>query len=504
MTRVLTCSRSKSSSALAPFTAASHEFSVSPTSDRGPRRSFAAPLFSSLKPLHTRTPSSGNVTDTSNRLFDRSSKPMSPDDIYEIANSLKSPVAIPEGGFKGAELKRRKSSGARRSSSSHSLAAAAEEPKPPLALEPVEYVQMNEDVLLPFVERPEEVEELLAHDNNRKWVSELKAAFPKDKAREHWQALSPEVWSWEEFMRHLHLPRSQCPDYQFIFRARQACRKRSIAHWEKLGTCLGCDGDLLNAGGDDGLPSTWGISTDTDDEDVDDDYQLRNQVWIEGLEAVDPEERERAERDFAGAFGSIQPDSPAMGLGMMGAIGEDEDEEELPSHPTPAQRAGNQASIDPFQSQGHSPLPTSLALGTSPSHKSHTYVGLQIMTSPRLGPGSPTSPRQSLSRSLSQSKVYVHERSAGDPLFVSHFGGLSIHPTLGRPEAVAPSVQTKGTGVPISAGEGRKWGLNRKSSGAGLSESKFRALYGCELMIGAITFESESDYGPVHDEGVRR
>jgi hypothetical protein len=232
----------------------------------------------------------------------------------------------------------------------------------------------------------------------------------------------------------------------------------------------------LNAGGDDGLPSTWGISTDTDDEDEEDDYRLRNQVWIEGLEAVDPEERERAEKEFAGAFGSIQPDSPAMGLGMMGAIGEDEDEEEMEvsSRPTPAQRAGNQASIDPFQSQGHSPLPNSLSLGVSPSHKSNTYVGLQIMTSPRPGPGqgTPTSPRQSLSRSISQSKVYVHERSAGDPLFVSHFGGLSIHPTLGRPEAVAPSVQTKGTGVPIGAGEGRKWGLNRKSSGAGLSESE--------------------------------
>lgn len=398
---------------------------------------------------------------------------MSPDDIYEIANSLKSPVAIPEGGFKGAELKRRKSSGARRSSSSHSLAGMAEEPKPPLALEPVEYVQMNEDVLLPFVERPEEVEELLAHENNRKWVSELKAAFPKDKAREHYQALSPETWSWEEFIRHLHLPRASCPDYQFIFRARQACRKRSIAHWEKLGTCLGCDGDLLNAGGDDGLPSTWGINTDTDDGDDDEqDYKHRNQVWIEGLEAVDPEEHEKAEKDFAGAFGSIQPDSPAMGLGMMGAIGEDEDEEEIPSGPTPAQRAGNKAQIDPFTSQGHSPLPTSATLSLSTSTRANTYVGLQIMTSPRPSSNTPTSPRDSISLSSSQPKVYVHERSSGDPLFVSHFGGLSMNPTLGRTEAVAPSAQVKGSGLPIVAGEARKWGLNRKQSGAGLSESE--------------------------------
>jgi hypothetical protein len=426
-----------------------------------------------MKPLHTRTVSSGNtITDTANRLFDKTSKPMSPDDIYEIAESLKSPVAIPEGGFKGAELKRRKSSGARRSSSSHSLAGMAEEPKPPLALEPVEYVEMEGDVLLPFVERPEEVEELLIHENNRKWVSEIKAAFPKDKAREHWQALSPEEWSWEEFMRHLKLPRAQCPDYQFIFRARQACRKRSIAHWEKLGTCLGCDGDLLNAGGDDGLPSTWGIGAATSDVDSDEeDYKGGNQVWIEGLHAVD--ENERAERDFAGAFGSIQPDSPAMGLGMMGAIGEDEEEELIPPRSTPAQRAGNQASIDPFQSQsiqGHSPLATSSSLGTSASLRANTYVGLQIMTSPRpgQGPKTPTSPRQSIS--LPREKVYQQERSSGDPLFVSHFGGLSLNPTLGRSE-VTPGVQAVGS-TPIVAGEARKWGLNRKPSGAGLSESE--------------------------------
>ena len=449
-----------------------------------------------MKPLHTRTLSSGNtMTDTSNRLFDKSSKPMSPDDIYEIAHSLKSPVAIPEGGFKGAELKRRKSSGARRSSSSHSLAGLAEETKPPLALEPVEYVQMNEDVLLPFVERPEEVEELLAHENNKRWMSELKVAFPKDTAREHWQVLSPETWSWDEFIRHLHLPRAQCPDYQFIFRARQACRKRSIAHWEKLGTCLGCDGDLLNAGGDDGLPSTWGIGAEAsdDEDDDDDDYKGGNQVWIEGLAALDPEEAERAERDFAGAFGSIQPDSPAMGLGMMGAIGEDEDEEEEVSRPTPAQRAGNQANIDPFTHQtqgGHSPLTTSSSLGTSASLKANTYVGLTIMTSPRGQSRAPTSPRQSLSMSTSSEngngigKVYQQERSSGDPLFVSHFGGLSLQPTLGRVDggmAGGPGGKMPVGVVPIVAGEARKWGLNRKHSGAGLSESELFSFL-CSLL----------------------
>jgi hypothetical protein len=434
---------------------------------------------------------------------------MSPADVWDMANSLKSPVAIPEGGFKGAELKRRKSaSGARRSSSSHSLAGMAgeESTKPiPIALEPVEYVQMDDNVLLPFVEREEEVAELLAHENNRKWMSELQVAFPKDKARAHWQALSPELWSWEEFTRHMKLKRAECPDYPWIFRARQACRKRSIAIWEKLGTCLGCDGDLLNAGGDDGLPSTWNIGAEDAESDDDDDYKIGNQVYIEGLEAVDGNEAERAEKDFAGAFGAVVPDSPAMGLGMMGAIGEDEDEEEAPSNPTPAQRAGNQASIDPFHQQ--SQLQSNTA--GSRNIRSKSFVGLTIMTSPRLGtsgtspgdailktPSFPSSPSQmtslpsshSPSQSQHQARVYQSDRGIEAPLFPTSFQTLSIEPNLGRAaeKGQTPGVPGgKGAVVsnPLGPGSGGSWKLNRKQSGAGLSESKSadRCLYICNL-----------------------
>jgi hypothetical protein len=420
---------------------------------------------------------------------------MTPDAIFELANSLSNPVAIPEGGFKGAELKRRKSLGAgsRRSSSSHSVAGMAEPSpsKPPLALEPVEYVQMSDEELLPFVDRPEEVDELLKHENNVKWMGILKAAFPKGSARDHFQALSPEEWNWEEFMRHMHLPRTACPDYNWIFRARQACRKRSIAHWEKLGTCLGCDGDLLNAGGDDGLPSTWGIGPDdTDDED---DYIGGNQVWIQGLEAVDPEEAERAEREFAGAFGDIVPESPGVGLGMMGAIGEDEDEEETPSSSTPAQRAGNHASIDPFNSTTHS-RSMSNASNSSRPVKPHQNVGLTICTSPRLGSSSGSiikTPQHSHSISLSSHPsphrekhhpVYQPDRGIEQPLFPGSFNTLSIEPNLGRAaeKGVTPGVPGgKGAvvSIPLAPGGGGRWGLNRKASGAGLSESKSIILH---------------------------
>jgi len=97
------------------------------------------------------------------------------------------------------------------------------------------------------------------------------------------------------------------------------------------------------------------------------------------------------------------------------------------------------------------------------------------MTSPRpgQGPKTPTSPRQSLS--MSGEKVYQQERSTGDPLFVSHFGGLSLQPTLGRVDGATAGAHGGKASVgvvPIVAGEARKWGLIRKHSGAGLSESE--------------------------------
>ena len=486
--------------------------------------------------MHVRSPSGGAQTpDHAHRIQDLKAKAMSPEQIFELANSLKSPVAIPEGGFKGAELKRRKSAGSTASRrSSHSLSGLAEisPADPPVALEPVEYVELDDDVLLPFVDRPEEVAQLIQHPANETLFSMLKASFPKAAPREHWQALSPEEWNWKEFNRHLALSRAECPDYQWIFRARQACRRRSVALWEKLGVCLGCDGDLLNAGGEDGLPSTWGVGPQDQDDDDMDEYG-HTQVWIEGLQAVDPDEAERAERDFAGAFGEVVEDDE-RGLGVrlssMDAIGEDEEEiKEVPVYrQTPAQRAGNQASIDPFTtSPGRRPSlhlgtgagglgqsPSSVSSSTGPrSVRSKSFVGLTIQTGPRRGSSitgggesgsgsyvrSPSvsgsySPMNRMSMSMSMSaspgltptghgahgggKVYQNERGPDAPLFPGSFKNLSVEPNLGRVAGVGgtPGVPgskgAAGVNNPLVAGGGGKWKLNRKASGAGLSESE--------------------------------
>lgn len=427
----------------------------------------------------------------------------SPDEVLDIAQSLSSPVAIPEGGFKGAELKRRKSAGS--SSARRGSIKGVSPEKPPLALEPVEYVQLDEDTLLPFVDRCAEVNELFQHPSNEKMFKMLKAAFPKEPARQHWMALKPEEWNWDEFVNHLTtLDRIQCPDYAWVFRARQAVRARSVALWEKVGTCLGCDGDLLNAGGEDGHPYSWGGLGLGEEGEY--DYS-QNQVWIEALEAVDPEEKERNERAFKDEFGEIVEDEneqAAAGMtALLGTIGEGEEEAPLakPFKPTTAQRAGGMDTIEDPLSSPRAQFKATLPRGSRASHqhdesggqarsvRSRSFVGLQILTSPQApAHGGSLSRSQSISHSQSLSQSFapgtpggggvqaVFDRGPGSPLFPSSFSSLSAEPNLGRSATVgiAGGIKPAPAGFGRDTGDAeRRWsGIRRRKSGAELSESE--------------------------------
>ncbi|WVF69948.1 hypothetical protein IAT40_004733 [Kwoniella sp. CBS 6097] len=493
--------RSKSSSALAPFTTFAAASDSPATSNRGPRRSFAASSFGGMSPLplaKSPLPEPGCLHRVHSLHGERDDKGIqrkifSPDEVVDIAKSLSSPVLMPQGGFKGAELKRRKSAGA------SSRPGSKEVEKPPVALEPVEYVQMDEDVLLPFVERPAEVADLANHPANEKLFKLLKAAFPKDAARPNWREISPEQWNWDELMKHLtKIDRAESPDYDWIFRARQAVRARSVALWEKLGVCLGCDGDLLNAGGEDDIPQSWGGLGLGDEGEYD---PSMNQVWIEGLEAVDPDARVKAERDLAAAFGEIVEDEGEQAsagmtalLGGMDSIGEGGESEDafsgglLPARaiPTTAQKAGNSHKVDPMLSPSAQFNSPPRATQNARQSRSKSFVGLQICTSPTAATNQyvPRSPSSQLQTPvLGTATLPVYERGPGSPLFPSSFSSLSAEPNLGRSASVA--IAGGGRPPPPVQDEFSRFdrrGLMRKPSGAGLSES-------------AITFASESDYG---------
>ncbi|WWC86994.1 uncharacterized protein L201_001876 [Kwoniella dendrophila CBS 6074] len=523
--------RSKSSSALAPFTSFAAASDSPATSNRGPRRSFAASSFGGMSPLpivrspmHERNNSLHRVgsyhdhSDAHERGMQ--SKHFSPDEVVDLARQLSTPVMIPEGGFKGAELKRRKSAGHSARPGSGSLE------KPPVALEPVEYTQMEEDVLLPFVDRPEEVAELVEHPANDKLFKLLKAAFPKTPARSNWREIEPDHWNWEEFLKHLtKISRNESPDYDWIFAARQSVRARSVALWEKLGVCLGCDGDLLNAGGEDDIPESWGGLGLGDEGEYD---PSSNRVMIEGLEAVDPNDTAKAEKALAAAFGEIVEDEgeqaeagmnallgklggnyPGNNMGMIGEMTENEGIPPIQGQFTTAQRAGNKDKFDPILGVSPNNMTSNLHLRQLPSTppkttgagtkngRSKSFVGLQICTSPtsvsnQYIPRSPSSQIQTPVLGGSAT-LPVYERGPGSPLFPSSFSSLSAEPNLGR----SASVAIHNTSRPLqddlrgySSGHATAFtnrGLMRKPSGAGLSES-------------AITFASESDYAHSHGE----
>jgi len=490
------------------------------TANRGPRRSFAASSFAGMTPMAPvrspavpYTPGGPDAVHRITQLYGSDNdvgmqrKTLTPEEVVEVARGLSSPVAVPEGGFKGSDLKRRKSSGYshRRNRSSGAIEPDSPE-KPPIALEPVDYVQLDDDTLLPFVDRPAEVKELLHYPSNEKMFKALRAAFPKTPARDDWQRSKPEEWSWDEFCKHLTVvTRAESPDYAWVFLARQAVRQRSVALWEKVGVCLGCDGDLLNAGGEDDIPLSWGGLGLGEEGEYD---PSDNQVYIAGLEAMDPAETERLENELLEEFGEIvEDDGSAAALAGMETIGESAEEHSrsrqnsdqkpaitglgINGKPDPlGQRQGEGQGHDQGQGQGQGQGQYG-DLGrqgqTRPS-RSRSFVGLQIITSPTLQ----HSNRDSLPRSPSITQtpalggsLPIFERGPGSALFPSSFSSLSVEPNLGRGASVGLAgsggmgVGMRISSVPVKVPdygereERRRWsGLARKPSGAGLSESE--------------------------------
>ena len=455
--------RAKSSSALQPFSANGADLSIAATSPRGARRSFAAASFASFTPTsETKLPATGTsakwIPQARSSNDENRQKPYTPEQVVELAQSLSSPVAMPAGGFKGAELKRRKSAGA-----SFRRGSSVSPDKPPLALEPVEYQQLDEVTLLPYVDRPAEVAELVGHPSNDRLFKLLKAAFPKEPMRQHWKALPPADWYWDEFINHLtKQSRVDCPDYAWVFRARQAVRARSVALWEKLGICLGCDPDLLNAGGEDGLPPSWGGLGLGEEGEYDPTF---NYVHVEGLEAVDPEEQRRAERQFRESFGNIVEDEgeqAAAGMtALLGTIGENEGEEGAPVIRDSSAR--NPLLVDPINELD--------ADANKPRDRSKSFVGLQILCSP----SHPTVDLQSplVSPRMGQAALPVFERGPGSPLFPSSFSSLSLEPNLGRSASVGIGGGVRAAPADFGRSNHKRWSkVERKQSATGLSESE--------------------------------
>lgn len=459
------------------------------TANRGPRRSFAAASFSSFAPLSPLSPNarsrpasgdfSGLVkSEAANEQAKEPHKSLSPEQVVDLARSLMSPVVAPEPGTPAfRKLQRQKSTG--------SLSSSALEPEP-ATLEPVEYTEMEADVLLPFSNRPQEVEQLLTNPLNSTLYMLLEVTFPKGTKRVEWKETDVRTWFWAEFWSHLtEIDRRECPDYPWVLLARDAVRQHSVSLWEKLGFCLGCDPELMMAGDEDDAPASWGGLALGEEGEYDPSL---SRVVIEGLAGGDPlaaaEDAERAERELSDAFDEDDEDDygAAGGFSSMATIGEGD--EVVPSGPTAAQRSATGTLVDTFpgpHDRSMSSSSSSSSLDSRARSRSKSFVGLQILT--------PVAPSQSLQqplRSRSNSGFSLspttpqYDRGPGNPLFPSSFNTLSLGPNLGRKADVgaygaAPSAHTYSTEV----SEQRWRNVGRKASTTGLSES-------------AITFVSDS------------
>lgn len=522
----------------------------SPRTSRGP--SFAVASFSSISPMSSiksagspggagagaarvppaRRPSIG-VIETSRGEAGTRNKTLSPDEVLELARGLMSPVAAPEGPRPGGALRRSKSTGStRRGSSASGVDGDKEdntpEEEPHAELEPVDYVQMDANTLLPFSDRPRQVKDLLANAANTDLVELLQHAFPKTPLRADWKDRDVTTWSWEEMYAHLTIiDRAECADYEWVLLARTSVRENAVALWETLGTCLGCDSELITAGDEDETPAAWGGLGLGEEGEYDPSL---SRVHVAGLETVDLEAVAAAAGETkSSAFNEEEEDREQFGTAgawsksMGGDTGDSPRSKRsstlqdpiLEEEQSPGGGRTHRLDPDPFSSpetwrgsmrrvsRDTSTSEDSVSVGPhspcSPSDikngRSRSFVGLQMQIVADA-PTVPLSP-QAYSSNFSSSPLGLasppaafsrgmmspqYERTPGNPLFVSSFNTLSLGPNLGRKastglDAPAVPMQTRGDLGDFRAAARR--GLARKTSGAGLSDS-------------ALTFASES------------
>lgn len=373
------------------------------------------------------------------------SRALEPQQVVDLAKGLMTPVCATDVPATGPKRARRKSV------SGYDISHPTPETEA-LALEPVEYRELPPGALLPFIDRPSEVEELI-FTRNVPLADSLKSTLPSGELRAGWAEIDATLFNFAELRSLMtEVDRPQCADYEWCALVRAAVRTHSAALWETLGECLGCDAELMVAG-DDPLLSDFDSSAES----------TPSRVFIRGLPSVGPEERkevEAAERALALEFGDADDVTAAW---SMDTIGEDEAGTPTAEDPQPKRRSVVGIQIltsDLSDSPASSPLsPSSPAFTPSPLPASPASL--------RTGK-SPHSPH------MRQGDLY--ERTPGNPLFPSSFSTLSVQPTLGPGKMRVPS----GGYMPDTRRRSQDWNAIRaRLSGTGLSES-------------AITFVSDS------------
>ena len=268
----------------------------------------------------------------------------------------------------------------------------------PLPSSPVNFTPLPKTYLLPFLDRPSEVKDLLSRPLTSRLFLLLSQTFPV-KASPGFDA-DPSSWSYSQLEHWLtQTGRDEVDDVEWVQRAKQCISAKSELIWERVKAALGVPPELdsLNEpsvkqnGSSPDKPVAEGL---VDDEDL---SESLGNAWVEPIVASPI-----ATSPIGLSRSPTFPRSPTLshqGVGRMEDISED----------APA-------------SDSQPPPPT-------------TVHGLRVVVSPSESPVrrySSASMSYNIG-SLSQPHVpydAVAERGPGNPLFPSSFANLALGPTL--------------------------------------------------------------------------
>ncbi|KZV92744.1 hypothetical protein EXIGLDRAFT_836189 [Exidia glandulosa HHB12029] len=324
--------------------------------------------------------------------------------------------------------------------------------------QPAPFTPLPADVLLPFLDRPSEVAQLV----NTPPTSRLFALLCQALPTENTSAETPESWGTAELTHHLtSVPREVLGDKEWALAIKACAAPRSELLWERLKGALGVPPDLEDQDDEEDEPEVLGLDEALDDEYddplEDEDDEDEPESWVEPIYAADQLGSQIASASpVAEKQGS---DGTGSSYGGMEIIGESEREEEgnakdTPTPPPPAPEEPIQGiriytstvpvspgprSARSFSHGAHSMEPAGGGGGLQRSSSSSS-AQMRRRFSSALHMTDVGGARGALGRSNTTGgargrgavgMVQPHlERGVGNPLFVSSFATLSAGPTL--------------------------------------------------------------------------
>lgn len=105
--------------------------------------------------------------------------------------------------------------------------------------DPASFTELASDVLLPFIDRPAEIKELICFSANAKLMALLSRTFPPEP-EEHGHHLPPESWTYTDVVDWLtQISRENVDDAAWVATLRKAVIYRSEVLWERMKSMLG-------------------------------------------------------------------------------------------------------------------------------------------------------------------------------------------------------------------------------------------------------------------------